>query len=102
MVEEEKDKVCVCFKCEYSKSECSKSEYKGTKSCSFDKKANDLAINSLEIVAAKFADMKKEIHRRYTSSSIGRLFYIIQGELTPALDNFVTQEDLHDGNSLCN
>ena len=44
---------------------------KGAKLCSFDKKADGSEVNSLEIVAAKFTDLKEEFCRKQAGRGVG-------------------------------
>ena len=56
-------------------------------------------MNSLELVAAKFQDMKAEMRgKKRSGGAVGGSQYVIQATVAPAWDNLVVTEDPHDGN----
>ena len=69
LLEDGKDSCCICFCCERGKLEC-----KGAKNCKFGKKADRSLVNSLEVVATKFADIKEEMRRRYAAGQLRESF----------------------------
>ena len=78
VMEGEKDNF-VRYQCERSKLDCNGARY-----CAFNEKADGMAVNSLEIIAAKIQDMKAERQRKIDGGAVSGSTYVIQWHVVPA------------------